>query len=239
MKFNISAFTHIGTEREINQDRILINDKIFETDFYHLTEQEECFCFVADGIGGGIHGEIASQFVLEKISEMKDDLMKSDEIQIKKDILNINKDLISYAKSKPEYFGTGTTLTGLIITENQDSLTINAGDSEIRVLRNNMFFQITEDQVLDESQTGSPLMSYFGGKENSLDLSLTSSLRNIIVNDIYVIASDGLFGSLLPKQVKEILSDDQSLKDKSELLLKTALSSGSDDNISCILIELI
>ncbi len=82
-------------------------------------------------------------------------------------------------------------------------------------------------------------MSYFGGKENSLDLSLTSSLRSIIENDIYVIASDGLFGSLLPKKVKEILSDNNPLKTKSELLLETALSTGSDDNISCILIELI
>lgn len=239
MKYNISAFTHIGTKREINQDRILINDKILETGFHHLSEQQECFCFVADGIGGGVRGEIASQFVLEKISELKDEFMELDNTQIHDSLSKINKDLISYAGSNPEYFGTGTTLTGLIITQNQDSLTVNAGDSEIRVLRNNMFFQITENQVLDESHQGSPLMSYFGGKENSLDLSLSSSLRSIIENDIYVIASDGLFGSLLPKKVKEILSDNNPLKAKSELLLETALSTGSDDNISCILIELI
>ena len=33
MIFNISGFTHIGTKREINQDRILVNNKILENDF--------------------------------------------------------------------------------------------------------------------------------------------------------------------------------------------------------------
>ena len=239
MKYNISVFTDIGTEREVNQDRALVNNNVLESGFYHLTEQTNCFCFVADGIGGGIRGEIASQFILDKISGLKDDFMNLNDSHIKENILKINKDLISYSKSIPEYFGTGSTLSGLIISQDQNSLTLNAGDSEIRVLRNGMFFQITEDQVFDDSQEGSPLMSYFGGKEDRLELSLTPSLRSISTNDIYVIASDGLFGSLLPKKVKEILTEDQTLSEKSELILKTALSTGSDDNISCILIEVI
>lgn len=239
MKYNISAFTHIGTKREVNQDRILVNDKVIEDDFYHLKNQDQCFCFVADGIGGGVRGEIASQFVLKEMIAYKDRFMLLDEIVIDELMTSINNELISYSLSKPEYSGTGTTLTGLIINTEEESLTLNAGDSEIRVLRNNMFFQITDAQVYDGSNPNSPLISYFGGKEESLDLSMTSSLRSINSSDIYVIASDGLFDSLSPKTVKEILTEDKALPEKAETLLKTALKLGSDDNISCVLIEVV
>jgi len=239
MIINISAFTHIGTKREVNQDRILVENKILDKDFYHLTEQTECFCFVADGIGGGVRGEIASQFVLDNILKQKAALIQMDENSIDGEMNKINQELIDYSKSNPEYFGTGTTLTGLIVKQNDDYITINAGDSEMWVLRNNLFFQITESQVVDESESGSPLISYFGGKESSLDIDLTSSLREIHNNDIFVIASDGLLNSLLPKQVKAILMNNQPLKRKSEFLLENSLSAGANDNVSCILIEVI
>jgi len=237
MNINISAFTHIGTKREINQDRILVEDKILDKDFHHLEEQTECFCFVADGIGGGVRGEIASQFVLDNILEQKNDLKQMNESGIQEEMNNINNELITYSKSNPEYFGTGTTLTGLIIKENDVFISINAGDSEMWVLRNSLFFQVTESQVFDESEPGSPLISYFGGKESSLDIDLTSSLREIHTKDIIVISSDGLLNSLLPKQVKAVLMNNQTLKQKSEFLLESSLSKGADDNVSCILIE--
>lgn len=238
MIFNISAFTHIGTKREINQDRILVVDKILDKGFFHLEGQTECFCFVADGIGGGVRGEIASQFVLDNILEQKTNLIQIDESSIEVEMNKINVELITYSKSNPEYFGTGTTLTGLIIKQNDDYITINAGDSEMWVLRENLFFQVTESQVFDESEPGSPLISYFGGKEASLDIDLTSSLREIHSKDILVISSDGLLNSLLPKQVKAVLMNNQTLKQKSEFLLESSLSKGADDNVSCILIEL-
>ncbi len=238
MKYNISSFTHIGTKREINQDRVLLNDKVLEDGFYHLTEQTDCYCFVADGIGGGVRGEIASQFVLDRILEQKAEFMQMTESNIEKQMNKLNGELIAYSKSKPEFFGTGTTLTGLIIKPNGEFLSINAGDSEMWLLRNNLFFQVTESQVFDESVHGSPLVSYFGGKKACLDIDLTSSLREIHKNDILVIASDGLLNSLAPKKVKAILMNNQNLKQKSELLLTNSLSVGANDNVSCILVSM-
>jgi serine/threonine protein phosphatase PrpC len=238
MKFNISSFTHVGTKRELNQDRVLVNSEIIDSGFLHLEDQNECFCFVADGVGGSVRGEIASQFITEKISDLKQEYLKTDEDLIRKSITEINTDLIDYAFSNPEYFGTGSTLTGLIINREQNTMVIHAGDSELRALKNNMFFQITEDQVYDEAAEGSPLMSYFGGKEFSLDLSI-SSLRSLSSKDIYVLASDGLFGSLSAKQIKELISTEKTLREKTEQILDTALKQGADDNISCVLIEVL
>jgi len=239
MEYNISAFTHIGTKREINQDRVLVENRVLSTGFYHLLAQTECFCFVADGIGGSVRGEIASQFVLDKILEQKTVFMQIDEQFIESGLSSINKELITYAHQNPDFFGTGTTLNGLIIDENDCFITINAGDSEMWILRNDMFFQLTELQVFDESEPGSPLISYFGGKSASLELDLTAPLREIHKNDMFLIASDGLLNALVPKDVKTILLSEQSLQQKSELLLQTSLSAGADDNVSCIVIEVI
>ena len=154
------------------------------------------------------------------------------------DLTKINEDLIAFAETNSEFFGTGSTLTGLIINKDLNSLVIHAGDSVLRALKNNMFFQITDDQVYDDFEESSPLMSYFGGKDFSLDLNI-NALRSVEKNDIYVLGSDGLFDSLSGKQVKEILAGDKTLKEKSEFILETALKQGSEDNISCILIELV
>lgn len=238
MNFNISAFTHIGSQRKINQDRILVLDKISEKDFHHLENQATCFCFVADGIGGGVAGEFASQFILEKILLLKELICQLDEKIIQQKLHEINNELINYTSTKPEYFGTGSTLTGLVITETDEFLVINAGDSEIWVLRNQLFFQITEAQVLDESEKGSPLLSYFGGKKASLEIAIASTLREIQKEDLFVIASDGLLNAIPSKQLKAILSNNQTLKQKSAFVLERVLANMADDNVSCILIEI-
>jgi serine/threonine protein phosphatase PrpC len=165
MKYNISSFTHIGSKRKVNQDRILINDKILSDGFYSLDDQNACFCFVADGIGGGLAGEIASQFVLDAILKQKENFHKLEEEIIEEELYSVNNELINFADLKPEYRGTGTTLTGIIALEDANYLTIHAGDSEMWVLRDGLFFQVTESQVLDDSEPGSPLISYFGGKK--------------------------------------------------------------------------
>lgn len=236
MKYNISAFTHVGTKRQLNQDRILVNDKILNTDFYHLDNQNSCFCFVADGIGGGLAGEVASQFVLDNVLKQKDNFLKLEQEIIENKLYTINNELIKHSESAPAHKGTGTTLTGLILLEDASYLIIQAGDSEIWILRENLFFQITESQVFDDTESGSPLISYFGGEEAHLELSTGSSLREILPKDLLVISSDGLFNSIPPKQVKAILSNTQSLKEKSEFILEQTLKAGANDNVSCILI---
>jgi serine/threonine protein phosphatase PrpC len=188
---------------------------------------------------GGLAGEIASQFVLDAILRQSENFQKLDEEIIEKALYSINNELITYASSNPEYQGTGTTLTGLIALEDATYLTIQAGDSEMWVLRDSLFFQITESQVLDDSEPGSPLISYFGGEEAKLELSLNSSLREIRQHDLIVISSDGLLNAIPPKQLKAILSNTQNLKEKSEFILNQVLKTGANDNVSCILVEVI
>lgn len=235
-QFNIAGFTHRGMERETNQDRILIQDSVYKEGLYSFSNVRTCFCFVADGIGGGPSGELASQFVLEQINT-KIGVGKNYSREDLRNIFHaINSDLMELGKANPLYRGSGTTLVGLIMDDNQFHV-INAGDSEAYVLRNKTLLKITEDQVLDPLQSNSPLTSYFGGRQDDLRLDFDSILRSVVAGDILLLTSDGLFKSSENKQVSAILSSSKTLENKAKFILQKALESGATDNLGCILIE--
>jgi len=227
--FNISAFTNIGTLRAINQDSILVNSEILNSGEVHLENQSSCKCFVADGVGGSNAGEFASNFVLERINLISD-LETQNEIEL------INEHLLSISNSDEKLKGAATTLTGLVIIE-ENIRVFHAGDSQLWLMRNNMFLKITKDHVLDDLVSNSPITSYFGGNENYLKLDFKTDIIDFFPNDIFLICSDGLFKSLTLKQVKEILTNEETLQNKGKHLLESSLSHGASDNVSAIIIQ--
>jgi serine/threonine protein phosphatase PrpC len=72
MRFDISGFTNVGTVRESNQDRILVNGCVFADGAIDLECQASCTCFVADGVGGNKSGDFAAEFVLQRIACIDD-----------------------------------------------------------------------------------------------------------------------------------------------------------------------
>lgn len=234
----MSGFTNIGTQRELNQDRILVQDTVVADGAGYIQEIENCFCFVADGIGGGPAGEYAAQFVLEQIKlRISSDTQYSDDALLKI-FSSINNELIEVGKNNTEYHGSGTTLVGIIIHQESFKV-ISAGDSPGYVFRNNSMIKITGDQVLDPFEENSPITSYFGGKSDELQLSFETVLREIKVDDILLLSSDGLLKALSIKQVKAILSNSKPIDDKASFILRKALEADAEDNISCILIEVL
>jgi len=232
MRFVISAFTNIGTVRESNQDNILVNGQILNEGEVHLSNQDNCFCFVADGVGGNKAGDYASHFVLEKLKSVQE----FNFLNVEKLLQGINEQLIAESKANDEIKGTATTLTGLVADDNSFHI-IHAGDSQMWLLRNDMFFQITKDQVLDEFEKNSPITSYFGGHENYLQLDTSISIYESLPEDIFLICSDGLYKSLNLKIVKSILKADKDIETKSKKILENCLQLGAEDNISVILIH--
>lgn len=237
MKFNISFFTHVGTERKTNQDRVLVQQKIYKEGLNFHYDTPYCFCFLADGIGGNPSGDIAAQFLLEQIQKQIDIEDISRDFHIQK-LSSINQELIQFGISDPEHRGMGATLVGIMIIQDQ-FLILNAGDSQAWIYRNDLFFKLSEDHVLDPQNNNSPITSYFGGFKDALDVNFNESLRNIFSGDIFVLNSDGLFKCFTQNQMKAILSNSTKIEDKANFLLTKALEKGSEDNVSCILIEIV
>ena len=231
MNFNIAAFTNKGTIRTINQDRILVNGTLIENGTLSLEQQSSCVCFVADGVGGNKRGEFASQFVLDALKKE----LCGDFDELTKRLRKINSDLIETSKKDVSIEGTATTLTGLYI-DSDKFFVINVGDSELWLLRQNMFSKHTTDQAADE-MPNSPIISYFGGSEDNMSPEIGISLDSSEDNDCYLLCSDGLFKSLSFEEVKSVLQESNSVTEKINILMERSLSKGAPDNISVILMQ--
>jgi serine/threonine protein phosphatase PrpC/serine/threonine protein kinase len=231
MNFNIAAFTHKGTTRTINQDRILVNGALVEDGTLSLEQQSSCVCFVADGVGGNKRGEFASQFVLDALKKE----VCGDFDELTKRLKKINSDLIELSKKDVSIEGTATTLTGLYINSDK-FFVIHVGDSELWLLRQNMFSKHTTDQAADE-MPNSPIISYFGGSEDHMRPEVGISLDSSEDKDCYLLCSDGLFKSLSFEEVKSVLQEPNSVTEKINILMERSLSKGAPDNISVILMQ--
>jgi protein phosphatase len=232
MNFNISAFSHRGTERQENQDHILVNGSLLNDGDIHLSDQQDCFCFVADGVGGNNAGDFASHFVLSEIKAGQENILSDTENSLRK----INADLIESTRNNNALTGCATTLSGLVIHGDVFKI-IHTGDSQIWLMRNDMFFKISHDQVMDETAFNSPITSYFGGYDDYMDLDGDISLSEMLNNDIVLICSDGLLKSLNQKVIKSILAADKDIATKAGKILENCLRNGAEDNVSVILIH--
>jgi protein phosphatase len=232
MKFNISAFTDIGTIRDINQDSILVNNQFSNKGFINLRNELFISCFVADGVGGNRAGEFASKFILEKLIDIDLHTILTKDNYFDR----VNDDLIAYTKLNNNLTGSASTLSGIIYS-NSILKIIHTGDSEVWLLRNDSFIKLTNDQVLNTQIQNSPITSYFGGIENYLTLDKDIFLDDINVNDKFLICSDGLFKVLNQKQVKSIINAEKDLADKTQKILQSAIQNNAEDNVSVILID--
>ncbi len=105
MSFNISAFSHLGTLRQQNPDRILVQNQVLLDGIHSWLNATTGTCFVADGIGGNRAGDVAAQFVLEQIQThiaLTQSLAKEIPAQV---LNNINFCLIETSQAQPENRG--------------------------------------------------------------------------------------------------------------------------------------
>jgi len=233
MTYCISGFTHPGSRRNNNEDSILVNGHVLTDGEINLTEEKKCICFVADGVGGNQGGEYASRFVLEKLN-LADDLTSP---KTKESLQMINEELLSFTSKEEKLKGAATTLSGIVLQESS-CFVLHAGDSQIWLFRNDMFFQITTDHVLNDLVPNSPITNYFGGNTNNLDAEFITLGYDVTEGNIFLVCTDGLFKSLDQKTVKSILRSDNDNSIKTKEILDATLKAGADDNISVILIQI-
>ncbi len=235
MVFNICGFTHKGTGiYTSNEDNMLINDTQLNEGEFLLFNQPSCVCFISDGVGGSKAGDFASAFVLSKIKELTTEQLND----LNNILYKVNDNLLEVSLNDENKRGCACTLSGLIAFDDFFDFT-HIGDSEIWLLRNDMFIKISKDEVADEDNVLSPITNYFGGTKNNLKINTAWEKPELFANDVFLLCSDGLFKSLNVKLVKPILSSTKSLQEKVLKLKENCLTLGSDDNVTAIIIEII
>ncbi|MCI0680925.1 MAG: protein phosphatase 2C domain-containing protein [Gemmataceae bacterium] len=247
LALNIGKCTLLGNYRENNEDAIEVKA------FPDMT-----VCIVADGMGGQAYGEIASKRAIEVVPrELRKHLTavaSGEEAQsiIKKAVVQANEEIVTMGALDREMKNMGTTIVMSLWRKGAEIHVASLGDSRAYLVRGGQIEQLTVDhslaQALVENKTITPeeakehrfrnvLWKYLGSKE----IGEGPDVRDIAlqVGDRLLLCSDGLSGPVPDPQLLAFMVDHADAQQCADGLGQLALDSGSRDNVSCIVIDVV
>lgn len=240
---NISKKSITGNYRELNEDRIGV----------YKNKTDQTLLIVADGMGGHEKGEVAAQFVIDKIKESWEgsNFFNEQELEpyLRDLVIKTNRDLYLYSSEETTSKNMGTTLAMAVITD-QSIYVLNIGDSRVYALRKRGIEQVTKDHTFVN------LLVESG--EITLEEATVHPQRNIVTKalgttrlvqpdvfklrnkqyDYLLLASDGLTDKMNEETLHTIIYSKKDVDSVTDKLIDKAVSLESKDNISVILAQL-
>lgn len=240
-----SAKTDMGQVRENNEDKF---------DFYEpeeaciLAERGSIYA-VADGIGGAVAGQIASEMTLKQVISGYYDNPSSDIVTaLRESVIAANDRIHALAQMIPERRGMGATLVAAVFIEDK-ALIAHVGDSRAYRMRNGKLEQITHDHSWVEEQVRAGAISRSEAEMSPFKNVITRSVgatQNVapdfcedtaVPGDTYLLCSDGLTGHVKDDEIAKILSE-QSPSEAARQLIELANARGGKDNITVFILSL-
>jgi serine/threonine protein phosphatase PrpC len=238
-----AAKTDMGQVRENNEDKF----DFYEPEAPAVLAHRGSFYAVADGIGGALAGQIASEMMLKNVIAGYYDSPAPDlQSAMHESIVQTNDRIYHLAQMIPERSGMGTTLVGAIFIEDR-VIIAQVGDSRAYLLRDGQILQITRDHSWVEEQVRAGLMRRDEAEMSPFRNVITRSIgaapnvapdfyeERVVPGDIWVLCSDGLTGHV---QEEEILfvAGQQAPSEAARQLIELANSRGGRDNITVFVI---
>jgi serine/threonine protein phosphatase PrpC len=252
--YYVGIGTSIGLQRDHNEDSIFAMTTIMVSSSSNIPIG---LYIVADGMGGHLHGEKASEvavhaMVSSVISNLFSYNVDNPNEEREASIQELMEEGMHSAHQAilQQASGGGSTLTGLLIV--QDQMTIaHIGDSrayhidpngEIQVLTTDHSLvkrlqdlgQITSDEAAIHPQRN--VLYRALGQAEPIDAEVISS--PMPSSGYLMVCSDGLWGVVSDNEMVETITTADSPQEASQKLLEAANTAGGPDNISVIMIEI-
>lgn len=232
----VAGATDVGQTRSGNEDALLVGDGVFA---------------VADGMGGHLAGEIASEAALEPIRALNgrvfDDTGEAVSA-LRGAVIAANDTVSDLAEREPAYHGMGTTLTAALVEGRRLHLA-HVGDSRAYLLRDGSFSQLTDDHTLvqhliDEGQltreeaARHPQRSIITRAIGvSREVEVDSMSLEFVAGDQLLLCSDGLTGVVSDRRIAETLETIDDPDEAVQRLIDLANGAGGPDNITVLLLR--
>ncbi len=251
--------TDRGRTRDHNEDTFLVADLstgnaslLPEVREHEIGPRGSLF-MVADGMGGAVAGELASEMAADLIyrhlaTQWATDPDSSAErfaFRMREAVEIANARIYSYAKEHPEVRGMGTTVTAAGVYGDDLYLT-QIGDSRAYLIRNGTAIQLTKDQSLmqrlvdagelteeeaEQSERRNIILQALG-PDPQVKVDLThQTLRR---GDTLIICSDGLSGLVRREEFAEQVVKHPDLPSLCGALIDLANERGGPDNITVV-----
>lgn len=225
-----------------------------ETGNHRTTNQDSAFVAesaagVADGVGGGPAGDIASASLLHRFAAGGFRIDDADDLRRRLD--GANWDIGALARHDGTLLGMATTFTGIVLT--QDRLLLgHVGDSRGYLLRDGVLALRTRDdsyvqQLVDAGLVGEDeayshprrnlVTASFSGDERDAE-AVTVQAEVSLAGDRWLLCSDGVSDYVMDDAIDALLSAG-SPAEAARALVDAALEAGSRDNVTAVVCDLV
>jgi len=232
--------THVGRRRKKNEDSILL-------------VPEAGLFVVADGMGGGSSGDVASARVVQDLEETsgQSDFPGSclDKAKHIMGVVNASSKWIKDRAQRMNLSVSGSTVVMLVFDQDRPgrAVSLHAGDSRLYRLRGSELQRVTVDHSVEaaaglDEDTVLPAMfrgiitRAVGVKD---EVQLEVNVHSVKAGDTFLLCSDGLTNMVPDGKMEMILNryKEKSLDELADVLIDEANTAGGVDNISAVLMR--
>ncbi len=265
---DVNGLSHVGQKRKRNEDSFLVArlHKAIEVVASNLPKDEHAptlgesegdLLIIADGMGGHISGDVASQLAVKTINHYLHRTMtwfyssQAEAGQIEDVLVDAVRQcqevMEEQLEKSQDTSGMGTTIT-LAYINWPDLYVVHVGDSRCYLKRGDEFNQITRDDtfgqemidrgVMDEEDLERSPMSHvlsqaIVAKEDA-EITPRTYRATLSPGDSLILCSDGLSGQVEDDRMDEIVQRAESAEQACQNLVEAANEAGGDDNITVI-----
>ncbi len=211
---------------------------------------------VADGMGGHLAGEIASEMAVARLTERLPVAERNTLDDLVAAITEANVDIYQGSIDDPDQAGMGTTVTALaVVADPHDGEAFgvaNVGDSRGYVLRHGRLRQLTVDHsfvqelVAEGAITGAEARTHPRRNIVTRALGIEPFVRvdswtmPIIRGDRFVLCSDGLVDEITDEVITELIqANPDDPEAAAQALVDAANDAGGRDNITVVVVDVI
>ena len=230
--------TDVGKVRTSNQDVALEDPDLFA---------------VADGMGGHVGGEVAARVAVDSLRAA---FQRQPSVEgLRRAVAEANRAVWSQGQTESGLRGMGTTLTVTALVEETDGRQVialaNVGDSRAYVFSRGQVIQVTADHSLAEEKVRQGqlteaeaavhphrhILTRALGVSSDVDVDLWE--LHLHDGDRILLCSDGLTNEVGDERIGDVLGAVKNPTEAAQALVKAALDHGGNDNITCVVIDVV
>jgi protein phosphatase len=236
-----SLQTDRGCVREVNEDA----GRFFKPADPAVLANKGVLTIVADGMGGHLAGEVASNLAVEIISHLYYEENADASAALKMAFEEANRQIYEASLADENLKGMGTTCTALVL-RNGSALAAHVGDSRLYLVREGELYLMTEDHsavmqmVRHGIITTAEARSHVDknvilralGTTPSVEVSIWDKTLPVRSADRFILCSDGLYDLVEDVEIQEVMASNSDPQTACEELIALAKERGGHDNIT-------
>ncbi|HME83624.1 MAG TPA: protein phosphatase 2C domain-containing protein, partial [Roseiarcus sp.] len=200
--------------------------------------RQEVVAAIADGVGGAKGGRVAAETAVRGFLDGFWDLPETMEVRraAARVVNALNGWIHDLGRRDPALAGMGCTFTALVL-RGRVAHVLHLGDTRAYRLRRDRLICLTEDHSREGGPGKARLLTRALGAE--AEARLDYAAQPVALHDRFLLCSDGVHGVLTDEAIAEAMRERSSPGDTARALVAAALDSGSSDNCTALVLDVV